>query len=359
MKVLFIARNTLFKVTGGDTVQVLETAAHLRELGIEVDVKITGEVFDYSKYDLIHFFNIIRPSDILPHIQNSKLPFVVSTIFVDYTEFEKNNRHGIKGLILRFMHTDAAEYVKNIVRSLIRGDDKIHKGYLFYGHRKSLIKVAEKAVRLLPNSNSEYKRLQMSYGIDKPYTVIPNGINTSIFHNAVQKTEKDVKLVLCVARIEGRKNQLRLIEALNNTDYTLLLIGDPAPNQNAYYKLCKKKAASNIEFIHQLPQHELEPFYRRAKVHVLPSWFETTGLSSLEAGIMGCNIVISDRGDVREYFGDQAFYCDPSSAISIKQCIDAAASAPVNEQFQQYILEHYTWKKAAMLTAKVYNQILA
>lgn len=358
MKVLFVARNTLFKVWGGDTVQVLETAAHLRELGIEVDVKTTGEVSDYSNYHLLHFFNIIRPSDILPHILTSKLPFVVSTIFVDYSEFEKKNRHGIKGLIMSFLHSDAAEYIKNIVRSAIRGDDKIHRWYLFNGHRKSLIKVADKAARLLPNSQNEYKRLQTHYGINKPFTVIPNGINTSLFHNDRCVDEKDAKLVLCVARIEGRKNQLRLIEAINNTDYKLLLIGDPAPNQNTYYKLCKKKAASNIEFIHQLPQHELEPFYRKAKVHVLPSWFETTGLSSLEAGIMGCNIVISDRGDVREYFGDYAFYCDPASADSIKQSIDAAASTPVNPKLQQYIEQYYTWKKAAELTAEVYKQIL-
>lgn len=358
MKVLFIARNTLFKVSGGDTVQVLETAAHLRELGIEVDVKTTSEISDYSNYDLLHFFNIIRPSDILPHIQNTKLPYVVSTIFVDYAEFEKNNRHGVSGLLLGLLHSDGVEYVKNIVRSVVRGDDKIPMSYLLKGHRKSLKTVAQKATLLLPNSHSEYKRLQINYGITNKYSVIPNGINTSLFHGSINEEEKDQHLVVCVGRIEGRKNQHRLIEALNDTHYKLLLIGDPAPNQNAYYQLCKKKAASNIEFIHQLPQHELEPFYRKAKVHVLPSWFETTGLSSLEAGMMGCNVVISDKGDVRDYFGDFAFYCNPSSSDSIKYSIDMAASSPINSEFQQYILQHYTWQKAAMLTAEAYKEIL-
>jgi len=39
---------------------------------------------------------------------------------------------------------------------------------------------------------------------------------------------------------------------------------------------------------------------------VLPSWFETTGLSSIEAGVMGCNIVITDKV-MQEYFSHHAF----------------------------------------------------
>jgi len=37
--------------------------------------------------------------------------------------------------------------------------------------------------------------------------------------------------VLCIARIEGIKNQLNLIKALNDTEFNVLLIGSHAPNQ--------------------------------------------------------------------------------------------------------------------------------
>ncbi|MBK7308934.1 MAG: glycosyltransferase [Chitinophagaceae bacterium] len=57
-----------------------------------------------------------------------------------------------------------------------------------------------------------------------------------------------------------------------------------------------KEAAGNIVFAGRLTQTALANYYARARVHVLPSWFETCGLSSLEAAAMGCNIVITARG---------------------------------------------------------------
>ena len=118
-------------------------------------------------------------------------------------------------------------------------------------------------------------------------------------------------MVLCVARIEGIKNQYNLIRALNNTPYKLLLIGDAAPNQKKYYRQCKKIAAANISFINYLPQEQLVHYYAAAKVHVLPSWFEVCGLSSLEAAAMGCRVVITDNGYARSYFKECSFLLRP------------------------------------------------
>src|SRR5690606_17582078 len=116
MKILFLARSTLYTVFGGDTVQVESTAKYLRKKGLEVDIKLSGEHIDYTPYDLLHFFNIIRPADILGHISKTKKPFVVSTIFVDYSEYEKNHRAGIYGLLTRLISGDRLEYMKAIAR---------------------------------------------------------------------------------------------------------------------------------------------------------------------------------------------------------------------------------------------------
>jgi glycosyltransferase involved in cell wall biosynthesis len=173
-----------------------------------------------------------------------------------------------------------------------------------------------------------------------------------------QKIEKNDKLVISVARIEGIKNQLNLIKALNGTAYKLLIIGAPAPNQVCYYNMCKKTAKNNITFIDHLPQHELVTYYEKAKVHVLPSWFETTGLSSLEAAAMGCNVVITDKGDAKEYFGDDGFYCDPASPLSIYDAVEKAASAPLNISLKDRVQRHYSWKQASLKTLQSYYQII-
>ena len=61
--------------------------------------------------------------------------------------------------------------------------------------------------------------------------------------------KKDDKLILCVARIEGIKNQLNLIRALSGTNFHLLIIGSHSKNHKSYYEQCKAEAGSNIEFL--------------------------------------------------------------------------------------------------------------
>ena len=101
VNVLFIARATLYRDKGGDTIQILNTASFLRKHSVQVTVRLTNELIDYDGYDLIHFFNIIRPADILYHVRKSAKPFVVSPIYVDYTEYDKKNTKGGKWLFIQ------------------------------------------------------------------------------------------------------------------------------------------------------------------------------------------------------------------------------------------------------------------
>jgi glycosyltransferase involved in cell wall biosynthesis len=358
MKVLFVVRSTLHSNKGGDTIQILQTAHCLKELGVEVTVISTLEGTDYDGYDLLHFFNITRPADILKHIDQSKKPFVISPIFVDYSEFDRRFRKGLSGSVLRLLGPNGIEYAKTVARSILKGERVAARKYLIYGQKKSVKTILHRASMLLPNSYSEYNRLLNRYGIEKPFSVIPNAIGDLFIRAARNIPEKEPTLVLCVARIEGLKNQLNLIRALNNTAYTLVLIGQAATNQASYYRLCRQTAGSNVQFIPHLPQQELLAYYLRAKVHILPSWFETTGLSSLEAAALGCNIVITDKGDTREYFGDHAWYCDPSSPRSIRQAIEEAAADRSDGILQQKILEEYTWAQAALKTKLAYQGII-
>jgi glycosyltransferase involved in cell wall biosynthesis len=235
---------------------------------------------------------------------------------------------------------------------------KIKSGYfLFHGQKKSIKKIVRMTQMLLPNSKSEYERLSLTYNIQKKYRVIPNGIDKILFTPRTNETPREEQLILCVARIEGRKNQLNLIRAIVNTPYRLILIGAVATNQIDYYEKCKKEAGPNIEFIDFLEQELLLDYYRKAKVHVLPSWFETTGLSSLEAAAMGCNIVITRKGDAFEYFENDAYYCDPESPDSIFQAVDQAARNKIPEGLSKKILNQFTWEIAAKKTMEAYFEI--
>jgi glycosyltransferase involved in cell wall biosynthesis len=354
-KVVMISRSTLYLTPGGDTIQIVETAKALRALGVVVDIKLSNEIIDYSKYDLLHFFNIIRPDDIVIHVQKANLPYVISPIFVDYGEYEKNNRRGILRILNKLFTPDQIEFFKSIARA-IKGQEKIKsRYYLIRGQKKTIRKLLCNCSVLLPNSNSEYNRLLKRYQVEKPFITVPNGLDTNKFSTNVNSTRNTV---LCVARIEPLKNQLNVIRAINQTGYKLFIIGKPSLNSGKYYELCKKEAGSNVVFIDHIPQEELSRYYSSGKVHVLASWFETTGLSSLEAAFMGCNVVITKKGDTQDYFKDYGFYCDPSSVDSIREAIEKAYQTEVDVNFKKYIEESFTWQIAADKTLQGYKKAL-
>lgn len=354
LKVLMIARADLLTYPGGDTTQVLETAKALQELGLEVDLNPAPVV--YNRYDIMHFFNIIDPEDILGHVHRSGLPFVISTIYCEYAEFDQNYRTGFKGLLFKMLSKNAIEYVKTMGKVFLLGEKLSSTDFIWRGHKGSIQYILKRAGCLLPNSHNEYNRVLQDFGVAKDYVWVPNAVNLEKFTCGDHEEQRN--LVICVSRIEGRKNHLNMVKALSNTDYEVYLVGRPANNQKDYYDACKSIAGKNIHFTGYVSLEELVGYYRRAKVHVLPSWFETTGLASLEASLMGCNVVVGDRGDVREYFQSDAWYCEPSDPVSIKNAVDKAFVSPYNTQLPDRIRRQYTWQEAAKATVEGYERAL-
>lgn len=355
MKILFIARATLYDSPGGDTIQIIRTAEELTKINVEVEIGLTNQKFDYKKYDIIHFFNIIRPSDILEHF-DPKRNNVISTIFVDYEEAEIKSGSFLRSNLTKILGGDNIEYLKAIAKHILGKEKIISKKYIYWGHYKSIKFLYKNAKALLPNSESEKNRLIKKYG------------KTTAIHekvvNAIEKTENVVPnnnykdAVICVGRIERRKNQLNLIKAMNGLDIKCYIIGKPALNDLEYYEECKRSAEKNIFFIDGLKQEKVYEIMSAARVHVLPSWFETTGLVSLEAYYFNCNIVITDKGDQKEYFQNYATYCKPENINSIRESILTAYKKPFDEEFKRFIIDNYTWSKTAEQTKKNYKKIL-
>ena len=356
MRVAMISRASLFEVPGGDTVQIQETASALLKLGTQVDILLASEKINYQNYDLLHFFNVIRPNGILPHVKAANKPFVVSTIFVDYTEVEEKLNGWKLKLLLKVFGSDCVEYIKTIGRSIINNESLLDWGYLFRGHKKSVEKALNQASMLLPNSENEYKRLQVRYSFKGIYRVIPNAVNSAFLEDKWEQLKR--ANVVCVARIEPIKNQLNLIRALKNSNIKLELIGKPSPNHQAYYEQCKAEATANIEFLGQKTRDEVILKLAEAKVHILPSWFETTGLSSLEAGALGCAIVVTGRGDTKDYFKELAYYCDPDSPDSIREKIQEALNSKLDSSLRNHIKEIFRWEITAKKTLAAYHEVL-
>lgn len=364
MKVLFQSRSNLFDVPGGDTVQLLKTAEYLRKFGLTVDISTEVEP-SLDGYDLVHLFNLMRPQEVYLQAANAKRQgkrIAVSTIYGLYTEYERKARPGLAGFISRNVSPWQVERLKVAARAITNGE--IGRGSLLVtglGYKRLCGRVANLADVFLPNSGSEMARVHNDFpqSHSKPFVVVPNAVDVSVFDpervEVPESMKRFVGCVLSAARIEGRKCQLELVRAVKGIDVDLVLIGKPAPNHFSYYEEIKREASDRIHFVGQVDHEKLAQYYAAAKVHALVSWMETPGLSSLEAGAMGCNLVITDKGDTRDYFGDEAYYCDPESVESISIAVQNALHAPPNTNLQARILSEYTWSKAAEMTLKGYT----
>jgi glycosyltransferase involved in cell wall biosynthesis len=367
MKVLFQSRSTLFTVPGGDTVQLMKTAESLRKLGITVDISTELKPL-LAGYDLVHLFNLMRPQEVYVQAANAKSQgkrVVLSTIYGRYTEYERKARPGIAGFVSRNVSPWQVESLKVLARSITNGE--IGSGAMLVaglGYKKLCGRVTKLTDVFLPNSGSEMDRVHADFpqSREKPFVVVPNAVDETIFDPARVAVPESIKrfegCVLSAARIEGRKCQLELVRAVKGLGVDLILIGKPAPNHMSYYEKIKLEANDRIHFVGQVDHENLAQYYAVAKVHALVSWMETPGLSSLEAGAMGCNLVITDKGDTRDYFHDEAFYCEPESIESITIAVRKALSAPINGNLQARIRSDYTWSKAADMTLKGYSLAL-
>jgi glycosyltransferase involved in cell wall biosynthesis len=366
LKVMMQSRTTLFSVPGGDTTQIVKTAEALKTMGCKVDITTELEP-SLVGYDVIHLFNLVRPQELYIQALNARRygkPIALSTIFVDYSDFDRHGRTGIQRLLANVLKADELEYLKVAARVLKNGE--MNKGtfmLLRTGYNRLQKEILSMSDVLLPNSDSEMKRISSRFPeCSLPsYVIVPNAVDEKVFdcHQSLAGYYKNYEgCVLCVARIEGNKCQLNLVRAMHDLPWQLVLVGKAAPNHRAYYEQVRGEAGRNVHILGQIDHNLLPSLYKAAKVHCLVSWMETTGLSSLEAGAMGCNLVITEKGDTRDYFQEYPTYCEPDSVNSIKAAIIEAYHKPRSDKLQQHILSNYTWEKAATKTIEGYLHAL-
>lgn len=366
MKILFQSRKTLYSAPGGDTIQILKTKEFLEKRGITVDISLELTP-DVSQYDIIHVFNLMRPQELYLQVKNAKKygkRVALSTIYGPYEEYEKKARGGLLQIINNLLSITQIEYLKVIARAILNFE--FSKGTLIYlinGHKNLQRKIINKVDVFLPNSESEMQRVAKDFQLKHyNYVNIPNAVDQTKFDfdrtSINPELEQYRNCILCVSRIEGRKNQLNVIRACKDLPYKFVFIGKAGVNFKKYFEQCKDEATDNMFFLGQMEHEKLAQFYKLAKVHILASWMETPGLSSLEAGIMHTNIVVTKKGDTEDYFKDFAFYCEPDNLKSIHNAVYKAYNSNYNKEFSDYIKSNYTWENTAIQTLKGYTSIL-
>lgn len=368
LKVLMQNRVDAFECPGGDTVSMLHLQEQLMKMGVRIDVSLELNP-DCSSYDVVSLFNIVRVHETYAQFRNAKRQgkrVVVMPIYWDFSELDLKGRNHFVVSVRKLIGRNGLEFLKNMVRI---STDRRQRQLLAYQIRRSYAQqqreVITRADIVTPNSYMEADILKKEMG-DFVSQVVYNGVSENFQYGDGKQFKSKWELPyekfgLCIGRFDERKNQLGLIRALKGNSIPVIFIGDPGPNYRAYYERCRREAeGSFFMFLPGMPQHELAGAYASAHMHVQASWLETPGLTNLEAGLSGCNLVLSDRGSVKEYFGDAAWYCEPDDMPSIRRATVAAFDAPrgFHTGLSLRILQGYTWERSASELHRVYEEVV-
>ncbi|MEY8000393.1 glycosyltransferase [Clostridium sp. Mt-5] len=326
MKALFCIRRDCFSNFAGDSMQLMKTAKYLREKKVKVDIN-TGSIYDYSRYDIIHLFNLTRVEETYKYYKRAKYynkTIVLSPIYWNLTKYY-NHVNDTKNLILW---------------------DKLDM------YRKEILMGCKS---IYPNSKLENIQIQKDFHINAPYNIIYNGME--IEHRVPYNFKKAYGLndyVLCVGRICGRKNQLALSKICSQLGLQLVLIG--SINDMNYFNKCM--SYNNVRYLGFMNDYNIYNANMCARMHILPSFVETPGLSSLEAAASGCNIVSTIEGSTREYFKNMCIYCDPYNEHSIKDAIIRSFEMKKDEKLKKYVIKNYNWRKCINVLFESYKSLV-
>lgn len=349
---------------GGPSIRVPRTAEALRKIGVVANwANFSGE--DCLEGDLIHLFNVWPPHssvDAARAISHSGRRLVFSPILLDLSEMDFWGRRVREALATGVDETVIArlqlEYSEQLTWSVRRNPEP--------GFTSRIRELAETADAVIFLSRCEESLFKRFAGEHECTRLIHNPVDAGHFEKADPQLFRDFigldEFVLCVGRIEARKNQLFLTAAAKDLGLPVVLIGH-SPGHKSYADAVRAFGGDSVRCVGRVEPGSdlLRSAYAACRVFALPSWAEGAPLAALEAGATGANLVLSNRSGEQEYFGKLARYADPSSIESIKtELIAAWEDANRSErsgELRHRLREQNCWSRYAQQTAAMYAHV--
>ncbi|MEP6668268.1 MAG: glycosyltransferase [Chthoniobacter sp.] len=356
MRVLFRIRSDIERFPGGDEVQLRRTREALEALGVETAV-LPGVAEMPAGFDLVHLFNTTRIHETLAQFLQARarhVPVVVSTIWHSTEEMRKFYGH-----VRRWPWFPLTAYQSAKEAWYARRSGLPISWSSVLGFRAMQRSVVREADAVLPNSNAELALLRSELGASpRAAFVVPNGFTFAGRPAPGNIARQDI---LCVGRIEPRKNQLGVIRAFKRLPrgaHRLRLFGAMTEAHDGYAAQVRAELVPGwVEYAGVVSQTELAVEMARAAVVVLASFFETCGLVVLEALACGARACVTQSPCLQDYYGKRVDYCDPYDEASIAAGLTAALDRAPEDHTE--FLRGFSWERAAEKTLRAYEQVLA
>jgi len=356
MKILFRIRSDIERFPGGDEVQLRRTREALEALGVETAL-LSGVAEMPDGFDVVHLFNTTRIHETMVQLEQARarrVPVVVSTIWHSTAEMRRFYGH-----LRRWPWFPLTAYQSAKEAWYARRSGLPISWASVLGFRAMQRYVVREADAILPNSAAELNLLRSELGArPRAAFVVPNGFTIAGRPAPGSVARRDV---LCVGRVEPRKNQLGVIRAfkrLPRGSHRLRLFGAMSAAHDEYAARVRAELVPGwVEYAGVVSQTELAVEMAQSAVVVLASFFETCGLVVLEALACGARACVTQSPCLTDYYGDRVDYCDPYDEASIAAGLTAALHRAPEDHTE--FLRGFSWERAAEQTLRAYEQVLA
>ncbi len=129
------------------------------------------------------------------------------------------------------------------------------------------------------------------------------------------------EFVLAAGRLsDAGKNLAALDDAARDLPWPVFIAGSVGAGQEAEFIAA--------DCLGPLTPHDLANWMGLAAIFVLPSRYEASGLTALEAALCGCALVLADLPNLREAWCDAALFVDPTRPVEIGNALQKLVRNP-------------------------------
>ena len=356
---------------GGMSVYVQQISKHLSE-NHSITV-VTGEKADNFKDKNLEFISLdifepeLNVEDKEIYLQEFKNKLVDS---LDLNSFDVIHAHyWLSGLV-------AKEISNELNIPFIFTSHSL--GIFLDGYNKERVdceKIVMTSTNLVTASSIfETMLIADTYKIDEnKIKKITPGVDRKIFIPDLSVEKENI--ILSIGRIQEQKGQLQTIEFLNNfkkiqNDFKCYFVGGPSGKHgNEYLHELKQTIKDfnldkHVEFLGDLPQTEIIELFKKAKLLIHTSKFETFGLVAIEANTMGVPVLTTNNGSLMEIIENN------KNGYLSEDLIDANVNNFVNNLFndvtkyEEIFLscieksKKYDWVKTANELESLYQKLV-
>lgn len=243
-----------------------------------------------------------------------------------------------------------------------------------FGYRRVFKTAIQKSLKILVPSEFVKKELTEEWNVSQEkVTVTPEGVDDAIAVNASKISQKQISSILnkfnikqpfifYVGNAHPHKNVEGLINSFKNLkkSYPNLQLVLSGADHYFWQRLKKEHTSTDIIFTGFITDSELAGLYKSTEVFVLPSFEEGFGIPLLEAMAIGCPVVCSDAGSLKEVGGDASIYFNPRD---IKEMSEKIALVLENSSLRKDLISKgkkrvklFSWERLAKQTLEVYKQ---